>query len=51
MNLELELSYHAEVKMPVAVGAGPYGTRLFFEVVGGSFKGKRLKGKRLKGKG
>ena len=45
MNLELELSYRAEVKMPVAVGAGPYGTRLFFEVVGGSFKGKRLKGK------
>ena len=51
MDLELEFSYRAEVKMPVTVGAGPYGTRLFFEVVGGSFEGKRLKGKMLSGGG
>src|SRR6266571_2153206 len=51
MNLELEFSYRAEVKMPVTVGPGPYGTRLFFEVVGGSFEGKRLKGKVLSGGG
>jgi hypothetical protein len=51
MNLELELSYRAEVKMPVTVGAGPYGTRLFFEVLGGSFEGKRLNGKMLTGGG
>src|SRR5439155_410211 len=51
MDLELEFSYRAEVKMPVTVGAGPYGTRLFFEVVGGSFEGKRLNGKVLSGGG
>ena len=51
MDLELEFSYRAEVEMPVTVGAGPYGTRLFFEVVGGSFEGKRLKGKMLSGGG
>jgi Protein of unknown function (DUF3237) len=51
MNLELEFSYRAEVKMPVTLGAGPYGTRLFFEVVGGSFEGERLKGKVLSGGG
>jgi hypothetical protein len=28
MNLELEFSYRAKVKMPVTVGPGPYGARL-----------------------
>ena len=51
MNPELEFSYRAEVKMAVTVGAGPYGTRLFFEVLGGSFEGKRLNGKMLTGDG
>src|SRR6266446_1750197 len=51
MNLELEFSYRAEVKLPVTVGNGPYRTRLFFEVMGGSFDGKRLKGKVLSGGG
>jgi hypothetical protein len=51
MNSELEFSYRAEVKMPVTVGPGPYGTRLFFEVLGGSFEGKRLNGKMLTGDG
>src|SRR6202795_3174078 len=51
MNLELEFSYRAEVKMPVTVGTGPYGTRLYFEVVGGSFEGQRLKGTVLSGGG
>jgi hypothetical protein len=45
MNLELEFSYRTEVKMPVTVGPGPYGNRLYFEVVRGSFEGKRLNGK------
>jgi len=51
MNLDYEFSYHATLKEPVTVGAGPYGTRLVFEVTGGSCEGKRLKGKILTGGG
>ena len=51
MNLEHEFTYRASLKPPVAVGAGPYGTRLFFEVIEGSFEGKRLSGKILGGGG
>jgi len=51
VNLEYECSYHATLKEPVTIGAGPYGTRLVFEVTGGSFEGKRLKGKILTGGG
>ncbi len=49
MNLEYEFTYHATLKEPVNVGAGPYGMRLVYEVTGGSFEGKRLKGKVLTG--
>jgi hypothetical protein len=51
MNLEYEFSYQASLKPPIAVGAGPYGTRMFFEVIGGEFEGKRLNGKILSGGG
>lgn len=51
MKLEYELSYQASLKPPVAVGPGPYGTRMFFEVIGGEFEGPRLKGKLLTGGG
>ena len=51
MNLEYEFSYRASLKPPLAVGAGPYGTRLVVEVTGGSFEGKRLRGKILTGGG
>ncbi len=33
------------------IGTGPFGTRSFFEVTGGTFEGKRLKGKVLTGGG
>ena len=49
MNLEYEFSYRASLKPALAVGPGPYGTRLVVEVIGGSFEGKRLKGKILTG--
>ena len=49
MNLEYELTYHALLKEPVVVGAGPYGSRLVFEVTGGHVEGKRLKGTILTG--
>lgn len=51
MNLEYELSYRATLKAPLAVGPGPYGTRLVVEVIEGSFEGKRLRGKLLSGGG
>jgi len=51
MNLEHEFTYRAALKPPLAVGPGPYGTRLFFEVIDGTFEGKRLKGKMLGGGG
>jgi hypothetical protein len=49
MHLEYEFTYHATLKEPVTVGAGPYGTRLVFEVTGGSVEGPRLKGQILTG--
>jgi uncharacterized protein DUF3237 len=51
MNLEYEFSYQANLKPALPVGAGPYGTRLVVEVLGGSFEGKRLRGKILTGGG
>ncbi|HSG89636.1 MAG TPA: DUF3237 domain-containing protein, partial [Pseudomonadales bacterium] len=45
------MTYHADLKPPVAVGAGPYGTRQIFEVTGGTFEGERLKGTILTGGG
>jgi len=49
--LEYEFTYRASLKPPLEVGNGPYGTRLFFEVIEGSFEGKRLNGKILGGGG
>lgn len=51
MNLEYEFSYVATLKEPLQIGAGPFGSRAFFEVTGGSFEGKRLNGKILTGGG
>lgn len=51
MNLEYEFSYRASLRPAVAVGPGPFGTRLFVEVIGGTAEGKRLKGKILTGGG
>ena len=49
MNLEYEFTYQATLNDPVVVGQGPYGTRLVYEVTGGSLEGTRLKGKVLTG--
>lgn len=51
MKCEHFLSYRAPLKPAVEVGNGPYGTRMFFEVTGGSFEGPRLRGKILPGGG
>ena len=45
MELAFEFKYQVELKPPAMVGQGAYGTRMFFEVVGGTVEGERLKGK------
>ncbi len=49
MKLQPLMTYHADLKAPVEVGTGPYGTRNIFEVTGGWFKGDKLNGKFLTG--
>ena len=44
MKLEPLMTIHADLKPPVDHGAGPYGTRLLFDVTGGHFEGARLRG-------
>ena len=44
MKLEPLMTVHADLKPPVDLGAGPYGTRLLFDVTGGYFAGARLRG-------
>ncbi len=51
MKLEYEFEYHAMLKEPVEVGAGPLGMRQVFEVTSGRFEGPRLKGRILTGGG
>lgn len=51
MKLEPLMTYRADLKAPVEVGTGPFGTRNIFEVTGGWFEGEKLKGKFLTGGG
>ena len=45
MDLVHEMPYHAMLSPPLAIGAGPAGTRMVFDVIGGSFEGPRFRGK------
>ena len=47
LKLEQLMVFRADLKEPVAVGAGPYGDRQIHDVTGGPFEGSRLKGKVL----
>jgi hypothetical protein len=47
MKLEYLMTYRADLKPPVEVGAGPFGTRSIFDVIGGTAEGPRLRGKLL----
>lgn len=47
MKLEPLMNLHADIKPPAEVGAGPYGTRLICDVIGGHFEGARLRGRML----
>lgn len=51
MDLEHEFDYRAELKEPLAVGPGPFGTRMFAEVTGGWVRGERLNGQVTPGGG
>jgi uncharacterized protein DUF3237 len=53
MAIELEhaFDYHALLKAPVLIGAGPSGTRVFYEVVGGEVNGPQIRGRVLAGGG
>ena len=49
MQLVQEFSYTATLKPPLPIGAGPIGTRMYYEVTGGEVVGERLRGKVLGG--
>ena len=49
MKLEPLMTYRADLKPPVDAGRGPFGHRMIFEVIGGSFEGPRLRGQLLTG--
>lgn len=51
MKLEPLLRYEAQLKPPVEVGDGPFGSRIIFEVTEGKFEGEHLKGRLLTGGG
>jgi hypothetical protein len=46
-RLEYLMTYRADLKDPVDIGAVPSGNRRIFDVTGGSFEGPRLKGRLL----
>jgi len=45
MELIHEMTYRAMLRPPLAIGAGPWGTRMVFEVITGDIEGPRLRGK------
>ena len=51
MELEHVFDYQVRLTQPLVFGAGPVGTRLFFEVAEGSLSGPRLNGTVLGGGG
>jgi hypothetical protein len=51
IGLAYEFTYHALLEPPVAVGAGPYGTRVYYEYREGTATGDRISGKVLTGGG
>ncbi len=46
-RLEYLMTYRADLKEPVDVGTGPRGSRMIYDVTGGSFDGPKLKGRIL----
>ena len=44
MDLVHEMTYHAMLRPPMPVGDGPFGTRMFFDVIEGRVEGSRFSG-------
>jgi len=44
-ELEYLMTYRADLKPPVNVGGGPFGSRQIFDVTGGHVEGPRIKGR------
>ena len=49
MDLVHEFNLKATLKPPVPIGAGPIGTRMYYEVIDGEVSGDRLRGTLLGG--
>ena len=49
MQLIQECSFTATLKAPLPIGAGPTGTRMYYDVTGGEVVGERLRGRVLGG--
>jgi hypothetical protein len=49
MNLVQEFTAKASLKEPLPVGAGPIGTRVYYDVTGGEVIGDRIRGEILGG--
>lgn len=49
MNLVHEFTFGAMLKPPLPIGAGPIGTRMYYELIGGEVVGDRLRGTVLGG--
>jgi hypothetical protein len=49
MKLVHEFTFNATLKPPLAIGPGPIGTRMYYEVTGGKVTGERLRGTVLGG--
>lgn len=51
MELVHEMTYHALLRAPLAIGDGPFGTRMFFEAIEGKLEGPRIRGRFVGGGG
>jgi hypothetical protein len=51
MELIEEFTYSATLKPPLEVGPGPFGNRMYFEIIEGRVEGERMKGSVLSGGG
>jgi hypothetical protein len=49
VNLVEEFTFKVQLKPPLPVGAGPIGTRMYYDVSGGEVIGDRIRGKLLGG--
>ena len=49
MNLVQEFTMKATLAQPLPIGAGPIGTRMYYDATGGEITGDRLRGKVLGG--